>query len=76
MKFNTYDVVTIKNRFSVEKQGNKLFFPAGIEGVIVECYSNEYLVEFVDTTNDTLYVLLGEQDIAKKWDANTGKYSG
>ncbi len=76
MKFNTYDVVIIKNSFSIEKNEDRLTFPSGTEGVIVECYSSEYLVEFVDSTSETLYALVNEQDIVKKWDASTRKYTG
>ncbi|RYD72197.1 MAG: hypothetical protein EOP53_22345 [Sphingobacteriales bacterium] len=74
MEFNLYDIVKIINGVSIKKNDQSLFFPPGTEGVIVERFTGEYLVEFIDVSGDTHYTLLNGAEILKRWDANSKKY--
>lgn len=70
MKFKTYDIVKIKKEFSLNIDDKKIMFPSNIEGVIVESYDDEFLIEFVDGDNNTNYVLMEKDDLKKVWSDN------
>lgn len=65
MRYNEYDIVKILRDFDLEYEKEHKFFKKGIEGVIVESYHEEYLIEFEDDFGDVYYVLIEEGSLIK-----------
>ncbi len=70
MKFKTYDIVKIKKAFTLNIEDKEISFPSNIEGVIVEDYDDEFLIEFIDGDNNTNYALIEKDDLTKVWSDN------
>lgn len=68
MNFNLYDIVIIETPFTLKHEGKDYNFNAGVKGVIVETYNQEFLVEFLTENEVTLYVLVSETELKKIWD--------
>jgi hypothetical protein len=69
MNFKNYDIVRIRKPFTLEVNGESISFPSNIEGVIVESFDDEYLIEFTYASSEPLYILIKSDDIVKVWEA-------
>ena len=71
MEFKTYDIVKINKEFVLNIDSKERLFPSNIEGVIVESYNDDFLIEFKH--KDVIdYVLIKKDDLSIVWrDNNT-----
>lgn len=79
MNYNNYDIIETLEPIKYLGASNDetevvKVIGKGIEGTIVESYPNQYLIEFIDCNEVTVYVLVDEKKMKKKWDSKMKKW--